>query len=182
MQPTFLDFINTIIAAVAAFGTAAAVVTALVIASKEGRRIRKDADWNQAQKISAWVRYPDVFRPDSGRTVVSNSSDAQIWDVFLSEGSVSRGDGAAYKTGSEANACVLKVPPGLWMLPFPPRFGQGSGMGTHVDVSISFRDARGLFWRRDANGKLTQTEREPESELQVDAPHGWDTAQPAGRN
>jgi hypothetical protein len=163
-----------------AIGTVAAVVVALWIAGRDGRRARRTAERAQAVCISAWHGFVILGpRGEAHQNIVMmlNGSEAPIWDVCVSAG-VQHGAGPAYGRGAELNRCVNIVPPGRYRVEEPNGFREGAlpGMMARLDAAISFRDADGRFWRRDATGLLTQTDEHPFEALAIERPVAWSEA------
>lgn len=161
-----------------AIATAAAVVVALYVAGRDGRRARRADVWSQASKVSAW--HADLLLGPRGHertekvVVILNESGAPIWDVCVSAGG-QHGAASAWYEGNELNNCVTIIPPGRYRIPAPAGFDEGAspGMNTRLDAAISFRDADGAFWRRDAAGHLARTKRNPFAELKIERPNAW---------
>ena len=147
----------------AAVGTIAAVVVALYIATRETRRLQKRDRADQAHQISAWRLVQLGF----GEVVVSNASSLPIYDVLISYG-VAYGAGPPFSLGNANQTFVVRIPPGRYLVK-EPKHG-GGGMSVLVGPSISFRDANGLFWRRDAKGELIATKASPFIEMEIKQP------------
>ena len=136
----------------AAVGTIAAVVVALYIATRETRRLQKRDRADQAHQISAWRL------------------------VQLGYG-VAYGAGPPFSLGNANQTFVVRIPPGRYLVKEPKR--GGGGMSVLVGPSISFRDANGLFWRRDARGELIATKSSPFIEMEIEQPiSNWVGATP----
>lgn len=161
-----------------AVSTFAAVVVALAVAGRDGRRQRRADTWRQASQVSAWKGFVLLgARPhETGVDVVLllNSSDQPIWDVCVSAGA-QYGAAPRFGEGNDLNLCVTMIPPGRYRIPAPKGFEEGSapGMSTRLDAAISFRDADGNSWRRDAAGQLKKTRARPLQELKIEEPPNW---------
>ena len=156
----------------AAVGTIAAVVVALYIATRETRRLQKRDRADQAHQISAWR----LVQPGSSQVLVSNGSTLPIYDVVISYG-VAYGAGPPFSLGNASQTFVVRIPPGRYLVKEPKR-GE-SGMLGVVGPSISFRDANGSFWRRDAKGELIATKSHPFIEMKIEQPiSNWVGATP----
>lgn len=155
--------------------TLAAVVIALYVALRETYLHRKELRLHQAGLIAVWLL--DVFQSDRGlfyNVAVSNQSSQPIFDAVLSIGVV-HGAGSSYYKGDDNNTCIIVVPPGLYIAKVPYA---GGGMNMVFNASISFRDIRNHAWRRDANGYLKETKKDPLAELEITLPASWDTIEP----
>lgn len=155
--------------------TLAAVLIALYAALRETYLHRKELKFRQANLVAVWLL--DLFQNDGGmfyNVAVSNQSSQPIFDVVLSIGIV-HGAGSPYYEGDDSNTCIVVVPPGLYVAKVP--YG-GGGMFTVFNASISFRDIRSHFWRRDANGYLKETRNDPLSEMKITLPPSWGGIEP----
>ena len=147
----------------AAVGTIAAVLVALYLATCETLRAQRRETLDQAKQISAWR----LEHLGSTQVLISNASSLPIFDVLISYG-VCYGAGTPFSRGAASQTFVMRIPPGRYLAKEPK--GGGSGMGVVIGPSISFRDASGFFWRRDAKGELIQTKEHPFLEMAIEQP------------
>jgi len=133
-----------------ALATFLAVCVALYVSRKETISQMRREERSQAEKISAWP----ITRDNLPKVVISNKSEEPIFEVVLSYG-VAYGAGMAYLTGNDNLLFIRRVPPGE-SLSDEPR-NPGGGMHIQTGIAISFRDAKGRYWRRDATGRLQKT-------------------------
>ncbi|CAN5218616.1 hypothetical protein BH11ACT4_BH11ACT4_02680 [soil metagenome] len=127
---------------------------------------------SQAEKVVAWE--------DSSRTryIVVNGSSLPIYEVCISLGGA-YGAADPYYKGAELNTMMVLLPPGTYSVDQVGRSGGRGGMHVQLAAAISFRDAAGKFWRRDATGQLVQTPGNPLAELEVELPVStWKTPTP----
>jgi hypothetical protein len=136
--------------AAGALATFLAVCVALYFSHEDTRNRAKKEKWSQAVRISAWP----IRRGSEAKVVISNVSLETISNVVLSYG-VAYGAGLPYLKGNANLIFIKRVPPGQSLSPEP--MNPGGGMHTQTGIAISFRDARGNYWRRDATGKLEPT-------------------------
>lgn len=172
--PTTVTEAASILGVVATF---AAVAIALWVAGRDGRRTKKADERRQASQVSAWGGFVVLGpRGEAFQDIVAilNGSDAPIWDVCVSAGA-QHGDAPLYGEGNSANRCITIVPPGKYRVQKPDGF-QNPATGVTLDAAISFRDAEGRFWRRDATGILTRTKKHPFEELHITRPPTWGEA------
>jgi len=133
------------VGAIATFG---AVCVALYTSLNEVKARRKQDESSQAVKISAW---PVAGPLGLASVVISNSSYEPIYDVTLSYG-IAYGAGVSYLKGNDELVFIKTVPPGIYKSKEPRN--HGGAMHTQLGVAVSFRDARGQYWLRDAKGKI----------------------------
>lgn len=158
-----------------AVATFLAVVVAFVVAFRDGILRKRSEKQQQAKLISAWPVHFGL-RGNKDLVYISNASLQPIYDVFISYG-VAYGAGESYFKGATEQTGILRVPPGEYFAKAPKN--QGGGMHIQLGISISFRDINGLYWRRDAQGKLSQTNADPFVTLNVDQPFGdWQSIDP----
>lgn len=132
----------------AAVGTIGAVAVALYLAEKGARDQRGREREAQASCISSW------HQPGREDVVISNPSSSAIYNVAISFG-VSYGEGEPFQQGNEFNVFLRALPAGESRIhepPTPPEL-----VGRELAVSVTFKDAQGVHWRRDATGKLYET-------------------------
>lgn len=150
-----MDIISLVISTIS-------VVIALAAFLNNRSQQKKD----QANKICAWIPEPGDFKDGKMRVRVANTSDLPVYQVAISMG-VFRGAGCSYFTGNDNNTLIALLPPGEYeyRVPF-----MGGGMHMHFEPAISFQDAQGQNWRRDATGKLSKTHLDPYEELEIEQP------------
>ena len=132
-----------------AFGTIGAVITALVLASADGRRRRREEERCQAEHISAWMENLPLGEEVviDGETyvklIIQNASAQLVYSTIASivnaqtEDSVGGvGDYFTY---------VGRLPPGRseYDIRHP-----GHGMHKKFSIELAFEDARGKSWVR----------------------------------
>jgi hypothetical protein len=150
---------------VGAIATFSAVVVALYFSLRQSTDRKKREDRDQAVKVSAWPVTMGLTK--ESKVVLSNTSSEPIYDVVISYG-VAYGAGQTYLTGNENLIFIKRVPPGRYVSPEPKN--PGGAMHTQTGIAISFRDANGKYWRRDATGKVIQTRATSFVELEVEEP------------
>jgi len=149
----------------AAIGTISAVIAALYLADKGTREQRLRERRAQAISIST---YRNLLGNKTVGITVMNNSNANIYDIAISI-AVSVGAGEAFQKENKNNIFIRGIPPGKFKID-PPKVPKKS-MGMELGIAISFRDAQGVYWRRDAVGNLYETEsQEPYSGLDVTQP------------
>ncbi len=132
---------------VGGIATLIASIIALMFGLSEQRRQRLSKRRSQAEKITIY---------GLGNTLhISNSSNEPVFEMAISFG-VAYGAGLGYSMGSDNQVFLLRVPPGKYVCHQKPT-NPGGGMHIQLGLSISFRDAAGLYWRREANGVLIET-------------------------
>jgi hypothetical protein len=123
---------------------------------------------SQAEKITVWIEAAS----GTPSAVISNASHAPVWQVFVTEGRSNRGPGsAAVFRGEGKSTGIADLPPGRWSVPLPPKF-EGGEMHAVAALAVTFRDASGRFWQRDATGVLYEIDHEPVVDLEVGNPFG----------
>jgi hypothetical protein len=162
------DWITAISGIGSAVGTIGAVGVALWFSQAETRRRKREERSRQAEQISAWLEIDDfeeAEKTERTHCVVSNGSNQLVYDVVVSLVAV---HGAFRRTavGVDRNG-----PQGGYQTyvggPFPPgrqtlTIGyRGSALQVRYGVELAFRDARGRYWIRDANGDLKEVLTDP---------------------
>ncbi len=131
---------------------------------------RKSKAIRQASAVSAWI---SDKKGNNGNAVVcvSNKSELPIYEVVLSKDIVIDNKS---KIGTTNAICafVRTVPPGLYEVEVPDH---GGGMYQQFDASISFRDAKGMNWCRDALGHLKKAKRSSIELRNLELPLGSST-------
>lgn len=98
---------------------------------------------NQASKISGWIEREKILH-------VINLSDAPVYDVVVSYGYIR---GAAPEQVDEGEF-IGTLPNGEYTVDYNHHIDLD--MGKVPEIIIWFRDVRGNFWKRKADGKLVQ--------------------------
>jgi hypothetical protein len=146
----------------AAIGTISAVFVAIWAATLEARKSRKRDLFSQANSVAACpISFGIVPK---NHILITNNSNLPIYDVLLSYG-VSYGAGPTYQKGNKYQVFIRRIPHGEFFSVEPKNLGKG--MHTQNGISISFRDSRGVFWRRDARGMLVKTKGDPFEEMEI---------------
>lgn len=135
------------------FLSSASTIVALITLAVDVRERHRNERFSQAQNVACWL----TASLTTGRQEVTISNDNQvpIYEVSLSLDDVQSPD--SYGKTEEWCSFVESVPPGTHHINVP--FG-GGGMCHHYGPSISFKDAKGLYWHRDVSGKLIQIHEE----------------------
>lgn len=157
------DVGNNIFDGIQALGT----ITAILFTARQIRKERLMNEKEQASCISCWISKEYLTDKPSLRNVeILNSSKQPIYNVVVSIDGIHYDD----KTVDNINdkiSYVQIVPPGHYYV-----FAQHSGGGMHMQfsASISFTDASGRYWYRDAWGKLKQKEHDVFGERKISLP------------
>ena len=109
-------------------------------------------EWEQAKCVAAWIE-DDFIENEHGlfsMIRISNKSDLPIYDVVISRDLVTETVSEMGK-GDENCTYFQSVAPGNYKAMIK---SNGHGMSHRFDASISFRDANGKYWYRDATGHL----------------------------
>lgn len=140
---------NTILDALSSAGTIVALLS-LAVDVKEHRRNERIS---QAQNVACWLATP--LSAGWQEVVISNDNHVPIYEVSLSIDDVQ----SPAKYGKTGDWCsfVESVPPGIHRINVP---SAGGGMCHHYGPSITFKDAKGLYWHRDVSGRLIQIHEE----------------------
>lgn len=150
----------------AAIGTIGAVIVALFFAGRDGRERSNRERRRQAEGLTTWRRFDRLGNITS--VVMINNSTGTLFDIAVSVG-VARGAGEAFRTGNENNVFLTGLPPGEYEINPPPQ--DDESMHKTLGVSVTFRDSRGVYWRRDATGELYETTpQEPYAGLGITLP------------
>ena len=109
-------------------------------------------EWEQAKCVAAWIE-DDFIENEHGlfsMIKISNKSDLPIYDVIISRDLVAE---TITEMGKGDDNCIYiqSVAPGNYKVMIK---SDGHGMSHKFDASISFRDANGKDWYRDAAGHL----------------------------
>jgi hypothetical protein len=152
----------------AAIGTVGTLIAALWFAGAEGRRRRKEERRHQAEQISAWLHIENIAAATiDGETdcIVLNGSSQLIYNPIIT---IVSATGAFRKTG-------VGMKPDDSLPPFQTRMGgafppgqqsvrikyPGDVLQARYSVELAFRDLRGRFWIRDADGMLKEVKEDP---------------------
>lgn len=130
--------------------TAVGTIVALVALIYQWYKDLRNKEWEQAWQIACWSRN-EVSLPDEGYIIISNTSKQPIYDVIVS---IDRVDLKDVGQGDDQCTCVYCVPPGVYLLKTIREEEDYYDMCKHFGPSITFRDARGKYWTRNAQGKL----------------------------
>lgn len=162
----------------AAFGTIAAVVLALLLASREARQRNRQGERRQAELVTAWlVRDGDLTTAGLVLPVIAtvNASEQLAYKVIASlvpvRGAIDENFRSVIEAGEwEFRAFKGELPPGRTNLEvkYP-----GGGMHIRFAVELAFRDAGGRAWVRSAEGKLRRIEVEPAAHYGLHEPIDW---------
>ena len=115
-------------------------------------QIKKDRTYStekQARNVAAWVESDMTAR---GTTIIfiSNMSDLPIFEVIVTRDMVFEG-GSTERMKDGYFAFIQSVPPGMYKVEIE---SDGGAMNHKFNASITFRDAGGRYWDRDAAGFL----------------------------
>lgn len=132
---TVADWVGSVGQAAGAIGTFAAVVVALAIARRDGRRAEDDRADREASQARLIVTERRFHREWLVRT--TNHSSRPVFDVTLAGGWT-----AVEREGSPAVVAVLAPGAGIDRRVMPP------AEPDTADIVIDFLDAAGLRWRR----------------------------------
>lgn len=107
-----------------------------------------------AAKISSWIGGEAPAKDDNTIPVtIANYSELPIYDVVVSIDIVDD-HGAHSDYSQDFTAYIYIVPPGCYYIYAP---WHGFGMNKKFNSSISFRDAKGNWWFRDAFGNIERS-------------------------
>lgn len=156
-----MDMVFNIIGAV---GTIFAIMFSAVQLKKD----REERERKQASCVSCWVS-DDVDKlnnnePMSKYIEIANESGNPIYNVVVSIDAIEYG-GIMAQNGEFSY--IKYIPPGKYYVAAP--FG-GDGMFMEFSASISFTDSNGLFWYRNAVGKLEKKKNDAVIERKVPLP------------
>jgi hypothetical protein len=145
--PSALDWVSAIAQIAGAFGTLAAVVVALWVASRDGRRLR--AELSDREKGQARLIFADVHE-ESGRWWVrtTNHSTAPVFTVEVVE-IQHQGGVSAIEAVPGAPAILDVLEPGQTR----DRAIKPGGEPSSGVVVLRYLDAAGLRWRREGAGQ-----------------------------
>jgi hypothetical protein len=142
--------LGTVAEATGALATFMAVLVALYIARSDSKDRRRREERQQATQISAYI----VTQTGKNSVVLINASKEPVYDVVISYG-VAYGAGMTYFKGND-DLLFIRILPSCEAVSKEPR-NPGGGMHVQLGIAISFRDAKGRYWRRDATGRLEET-------------------------
>ncbi|WP_285488612.1 hypothetical protein [Amycolatopsis taiwanensis] len=166
-----------------ALGTFGAVVVALWIAMRDGRRAQQDRERLTEQehrshvaRLAAWFGEPIELRDDGqlmATVDVSNTSDEPFYEVVVFPVFI---QGAAPHTGEELARgsdgyppCVViaALLPGRWIVETP---GLDSVPSGSFGIEIACRDRFGTNWIRRATGELVEMPTNPVDHYKLSRP------------
>lgn len=144
----------------------------------EERRVRRDEEKRgQAVGVSVWS---DGSRSEDGRHatyMVGNRSDLPVYHVIIYPVPVQgAADPVTARRSGMTNVDV--IPPGLYEVDGPL---MNAGMSLVLEPAIAFTDAGGNHWLRDADGTLSELDRDPYVEYDLPLPYSANTATPVER-
>lgn len=112
----------------------------------------------QALAISCWLDgnfSPEMDDDNKISVIISNPSSQPIYDVVIALDIVDdKRARRQFNLMYDSATYIVCVPPGNYYT-FIPRYGQG--MHTVFNTAISFRDARGKWWNKDAIGRIEES-------------------------
>lgn len=126
------------------------------ICSMGRERIKRKTE--QALKISCWIdeSIPCEQRGDDEvPVIILNLSEQSIYDVVLALDIID--DKKArhqFNLLYDTATYIANVPPGMYYTLIP---WHGKGANTSFNTAISFKDARGKWWNKDAKGRLEES-------------------------
>jgi hypothetical protein len=154
-----------------AIGTIGAVVTALWLSSKDARRLRKEKEREQAERISGWMEELEENDPErktilTHRLIVRNASEQLVYNLVAS---IVTANGSPVGR-NEYRTYAGRVPPGQsqYIVEHP-----GHGMSKRFSIEVAFQDSGGRCWVRNGKGELKRTDKDPLSHYGIDPPVGW---------
>jgi hypothetical protein len=160
-----------IASALATFG---AVLVAIYVAAKDSRGRLKEKEYEQAERITAWMFEPEI-RDRDGRNIlqselfVNNTSDQIIYKAIASVANV--GTGACVGSGPGYRRFIGLVPPGTWAYEIEH---PGHGMHKRFSIELIFQDAANRTWRRSTSGDLSRINGDPLSFYEISPPVSWE--------
>lgn len=163
----------------AAVGTIGAVLVALGLARREGRRHTQEVRRRQAELITAWVEQDDPSYPWVWVTL-ANASDQVVYRVVISALSIVDGSPVPRPSNPrEWRRFISQLPPGQ-KKPVSVEWYVATGVA-RPGVEIAFQDAGGRHWIRDTSGKLVEIKKTDHLKpLGLEEPLDWDFEGPAG--
>jgi hypothetical protein len=157
-----------------ALATFGAVLVAMWVAAKDSRQRLKDKEYEQAERITAWMFEPEI-RDRDGRNVlqselfVNNTSDQLIYKLIASV--VNTETGARIGSGPGYRRFIGLVPPGTWTYEIEH---PGHGMHKRFSIELVFQDAANRTWRRSGSGDLSKINEDPLSFCEITPPVSWE--------
>ena len=106
-----------------------------------------------AAKISCWIGEAPAKDDNTIPVTIANYSNLPIYDVVVSIDLVDD-NGISSNYNEDYTAYTYFVPPGCYYIYAP---WHGLGMNKKFNSSITFRDANGNWWCRDAYGNIEQS-------------------------
>ena len=154
-----------------------AVIVALVLAGADSRRRRREQRAGQAQLVTAWLSgAPKRVAEGSWQTVaILNGSQQLAYRVIASMVDVRGTAGHDFRERHGMNPGAFRafkgeLPPGRTDLEVE---NPGGGMGIRWAVELVFRDAAGVTWLRDTDGRLKTIAGDPLAHYGLFEPVDW---------
>ena len=140
-----LDFLEGLRDIICSIGTPVALIALIY-------QIYKDRRYNiekQANSVAAWIDM-DITEIGTAVVIISNDSELPIYEVVVSRDLLYKNESEESKND---NNCVYiqTVSSGKYKVDVQ---STGGGMNKKFEASITFRDARGKYWSRNAAGKI----------------------------
>jgi hypothetical protein len=171
----------------AAIGTLAAVIVALYLAGQDSRRRSRQQRAHQAELITAWLTdvrgVHEHGKQQRCGIAILNGSQQLAYHVIATLVDVRGTAGYDFRERGGLNpyafrAFVGELPPGRTdvQVDYP-------GVAMHIRwvVELAFKDAAGVTWVREADGRLKSIAGEPEAYYQgLHEPIDWVRGGPAG--
>ncbi len=159
---------------VAAVGTVGAVIVALVLSGREGRRQIRAQRRHQAELVTGWLsgnsRSSSETQQMLRRVDLQNASSQLVYHVIISL-VITRGAGTIQREyGTEYRTFLGELPPGKRSTEI--EHGDG-GMMMRFGIELAFRDAAGRSWLRDADGLLKEIPNDPAVYYGLSEPVPW---------
>ncbi len=139
---TILDFLSS-----------AGTIVALITLTVDVRERYRNEQISQAQNVACWLT--TNLNAGQQEVTISNDNQVPIYEVSLSLDDLQSPD--YHGETEEWCSFVQSVPPGIHRIYVP---SAGGGMCHRYGPSITFKDAKGRYWHRNAIGKLTQIHEE----------------------
>ena len=146
---------------------AVGTIWAIVFAAFQLRKERLVNEKEQASYITCWVPQEDSGVNQNGRSVeIVNNSQQSIYNVAISIDSV-HFDSRHVSYVNQTCTYIHIIPPGRYST---NAYYGGGGMHTQMSVSISFTDACGRHWYRNAWGNLEKKKHDAIYERKISLP------------
>lgn len=145
--------------------------------SQERRERRDEEKREQAVGVSVWSDRSLSEDGQHAAYTVGNRSDLPVYHVVIYPVPVQgAADPATVRRSGMTNVNV--IPPGLYEVEGPL---VNAGMSLVFEPAIAFTDAGGNHWLRDADGTLSELDRDPYVEYDLPLPYSANTATPVER-